>query len=244
MSPLHGEREESRISSPFPDDCVVQFDRPIKNVRALGVAIKEAVNRDISLFRVVQIALMALCPVCAIWIGIWIRQDSRKQLAFYLAIAESKKALEKEIDRRQQIEQTLKAKERLLLATLESTADAILVVNSEGRTVLVNHNFVKLWGITDDLLAERDDEKMLTFVLDQLEEPQKFLAKVRLLYQTADEDSDTLYFRDGRVIFRFSQPLMEEDTIKGRVWSFRDITEIEKAERALKQLQAQNEHAL
>src|SRR6202011_3099670 len=59
----------------------------------------------------------------------------------------------------------------LLLATLEATADGILVVDLTGKIVRFNERFKRLWGIPDEVLALRDDDRALEFVLGQLKEP-------------------------------------------------------------------------
>jgi len=126
------------------------------------------------------------------------------------------------------------AGEGVMRAILESTADGILVVGGGGEVIHSNARFTEMWRIPGVLLAEGDDDKLLAFVLDQLSDPEAFLDKVRELYQSSATDFDTLVFKDGRIFGRYSRPLMVGDEIKGRVWSFRDVTEQKKAERALK----------
>ena len=113
----------------------------------------------------------------------------------------------------------------LLSATLESTADGILVVGGDGRIASVNNQFISMWGIPRELLATQDDEAVMGFVLDQLVDPAQFVEKVTALYADPDAEShDVLDFRDGRTFERYSRPQKVADQVVGRVWSFRDVT--------------------
>ncbi len=113
----------------------------------------------------------------------------------------------------------------LLSATLESTADGILVVSGDGRIAGVNNQFISMWGIPRELLATQDDEAVMGFVLDQLVDPGQFVEKVTALYADPSAEShDVLDFRDGRTFERYSRPQKVADMVVGRVWSFRDVT--------------------
>lgn len=130
-----------------------------------------------------------------------------------------------EITVRKMAEKQLLNNQLLLNATLNSTADGILVVNNNGEVVFNNQRFGELWKIPNEILETQDDSKLLDYVLDQLSDPSTFLSKVRELYTTKKESFDTIDFKDGRVFERYSSPLMENQEVKGRVWSFRDVTE-------------------
>ncbi|MGH8729721.1 MAG: ATP-binding protein [Burkholderiales bacterium] len=125
----------------------------------------------------------------------------------------------------------------LLRATLESTADGTLVVDADGRIIVFNQKFADLWGLSADILAERDDHLALAAVADKLNDPAGFLGKVRALYASPDMESfDVLELNDGRIFERYSQPQRIAGASVGRVWSFRDVTERKRAETELLRL--------
>jgi diguanylate cyclase (GGDEF)-like protein/PAS domain S-box-containing protein len=122
-------------------------------------------------------------------------------------------------------------------ATIESTTDGILVVDSNGRWESFNRKFLTMWRIPGQITGSRDDDAALEFVLDQLEDPAQFLAKVRELYEEpAAESYDVLAFKDGRVLERYSLPQQIGGRVVGRVWSFRDITDRRRADERLQHL--------
>jgi len=132
-------------------------------------------------------------------------------------------------------DETLQESEAVLKATLDSTADGILVVDDKGRVIFSNKRFAELWRIPQDLIEAGDDDEFLDFVLGQLEDPDTFLNKVRELYQSFRDGFDTLRFRDGRVFERYSRALVRGDKLAGRVWSFRNVSARAHAQEALRE---------
>jgi PAS domain S-box-containing protein len=131
-------------------------------------------------------------------------------------------------------EEALRQSEVQLRVILESTADGILAVDDKGKVIKTNQRFADIWKIPSSVLDTGDDATLLHFVLDQLTDPDAFINKVTSLYGTVEFDSDTIFFKDGRVFERYSAPLVREGAVIGRVWSFRDITERKQAEGALR----------
>ena len=130
-----------------------------------------------------------------------------------------------ELEARRKLERSVS----LLEATLDSTADGILVVDTQGRVTAHNRQFRRLWRVPQPLLDTGDDRALLAFVSEQLEDPEAFLNAVRELYASPDrESSDVLRFRDGRVFERYSMPQLIGNEVVGRVWCFRDVTERER----------------
>lgn len=119
----------------------------------------------------------------------------------------------------------------LLRATLESTADGILVVDLNGKILSFNQKVADMWGLPAEVFASGDDQRAINMALEKLVNPDDFLAKMMELYRHPEESSyDVLELKDGRTFERYSQPQLIDDVPVGRVWSFRDVTSRRRAE--------------
>ena len=159
-----------------------------------------------------------------------ILQLSRKFRGMVEFVRDANSALENRVaERTRELdERNIKLAKSLSLqqATLDSSHDAVLVVDLNGKWVLHNQRFVDMWHITDEILNTADDAAALSFVLNQLEGAGGFLNKVHELYASPETGSfDMIKFKDGRIIERYSIPQRIEGGVVGRVWSFRDVTE-------------------
>ncbi|MEH1939764.1 MAG: PAS domain S-box protein [Nostoc sp.] len=114
----------------------------------------------------------------------------------------------------------------LLQATLESTADGIIVVNQDFNVAVFNQKFIQMWSIPESLLQPTQSNERFKFMSEQTRDPEAFIARVKeLFYEYPEQEAfDLVEMKDGRVFERYSQPQWKGDKIIGRVWSFRDIT--------------------
>ncbi len=126
----------------------------------------------------------------------------------------------------------------LLSATLEATADGILVVDLHRRVVLYNNRFAEMWKIPQELLDGNDDWKVLDYAKNQVKSPAAYQKKIEDLFQVPDaEDSALIHLRDGRIFEGFYRPQRIGAEIVGRVACFRDITDQKRLESQLSQAQ-------
>ncbi|HAH25088.1 MAG TPA: hypothetical protein DCL77_15250 [Prolixibacteraceae bacterium] len=147
---------------------------------------------------------------------------------------DSTKETSQAITEKSQADAKLKLSFSLLQATLDSTADGILVVDHSGKITSFNKQFKTTFDLSDELLESRDDKTVMESVLGKLKYPVQFVSKVHYLYNHPEIESfDTIELNDGRTIERYSRPQLLNGQPIGRVWSFRDITDRKKVEQQL-----------
>ncbi|MDD1688006.1 MAG: PAS domain S-box protein [Methanoregula sp.] len=157
--------------------------------------------------------------------------EDRQRAAEY---AEMNVSLEEVIRQRNISDTTLKKTLSLLNASLESTADGILVNDQQGRITGYNQNFMNMWNIPRDLLESGQNDVVTNHLLPELKNPQEFIASIRELQAHPTRESfDMIEFNDGRIFERYSKPQKIGDSVVGRVWSYRDITDRKHAEEKL-----------
>jgi diguanylate cyclase (GGDEF)-like protein/PAS domain S-box-containing protein len=141
----------------------------------------------------------------------------------------------RDITDRKRAEEELRQTVSMLRSTFESTAEGILVIDAAGRITSWNRRFQQMWNLPEEVLEARDRARILACAAEQLVDPEQFLARVRELYggDPLVESLDTLHFRDGRVVERYTIPQILDGKPAGRVSSFRDLTARHRAEERL-----------
>ena len=131
-----------------------------------------------------------------------------------------------DVTARKRAERELAESVSLLQATLDATADGILVVDGEGRIVSINRRFREMFRVPDGLAVASDANRLLAVVAEQLKDQTAFLKKVLGVSPTRDDEPPArLELADGRVFQRTSRPQRSGEKNLGRVWSFRDVTD-------------------
>jgi len=128
-----------------------------------------------------------------------------------------------DITRQKRTERELQKSFSLLRATLDSAADAILVMDERGKISNFNESFVQMWRVPREIADQRDEDRMLAFLLDSVEDPGDFAKRAMGLHSRREvETSGSVKLKDGRVLQRFSKPQKVEGKSVGTVLSFRE----------------------
>ena len=146
----------------------------------------------------------------------------------------------RDITARVAVELELRKTLSLLTATLDSTADGILVVDMGGRFTSFNARFVEMWRVPEAILAARDDAAATAFG-DRA---------VGLAGGISGEGGRAVCQSRGRVerhrrvqrrssVRRLLKATVVDGAVVGRVWSFRDVTERRRTEQELRESEQQ-----
>lgn len=125
-----------------------------------------------------------------------------------------------------QVENELEKLIAELRATLESTADGILVTDLDGAIRSYNHLFARLWGLPDDLLTQRDDGAIYSWMDKCMVDASHYSERLGTIKRSPlMEATDVLVLRSGKILERVTLPQYARGRPIGRVYSYRDITQ-------------------
>ncbi len=137
-----------------------------------------------------------------------------------LVVVNDRSALQRQTDEREQLLAELQA-------TLESTADGILVTDLAGHIRAFNRRFAQIWGLPDSLLGQRQDEAVFDWMRRSVLEPEPYARGLAAIHaDTLLQAAERLTLRSGQVVERVTRPQHSRGRPCGRVWSFRDLTEL------------------
>jgi PAS domain S-box-containing protein len=113
----------------------------------------------------------------------------------------------------------------LMRATLEATADGILATDEQGRITNFNTKLVEMWRISPELIDQRDVQKFRACLAQKVRDPEGYLARIAEIEASSGKSFDSLELSDGRSFERYSDVILVEEKVVGRIWSFRDMSQ-------------------
>jgi len=113
-----------------------------------------------------------------------------------------------------------------LRATLESTADGILVIDRSGDIRNYNRHFAAMWDVPEELLLNPNDRALYGHLASRVLDAAVYETRLREIAESPLlETTDVLILTSGRLLERVSRPQFSRGLATGRVFSFRDITQ-------------------
>lgn len=140
-----------------------------------------------------------------------------------------------EITKKKQLEDALRSKTALLESQLNASIVGILIVNEDGKIILINSRIIEIFNVPQYIIKNDDDAPLLKHVEGLTKYPDKFIEKVLFLYDNKDHISfDEVELKSGVFLERYSAPILGENSERyGRIWTFHDITDRKRSERDL-----------
>jgi len=140
-----------------------------------------------------------------------------------------------EITERKRAEEEVLLRTAFFEALLNSTQDAILVVDNQNQKVIQNQRMGELWKIPPEIASHPDDRRQYEFARSQTLDPAAFDEKSRSLAANPDAHArDEIVLKDGTVLERQTALINGPNGREyGRLWNFRDITAAKQAEASL-----------
>ena len=120
-----------------------------------------------------------------------------------------------------------------LVATLEATADGILVLDNNSNVLRYNQKFLDLWGISQTLFSVENENQLLNLACTRLTQPEVY--SFQPSKDVALENQyELLELKSGKILECSAQTQNFQDRNLGLVWSFRDVTARQKTEQVIK----------
>lgn len=119
-------------------------------------------------------------------------------------------------------------------ATLESTADGIIVIDKKNKIVNFNRKFLEIWDISEEQLEQDDALKLSNFMSKKLEMPKSIsLDSHKMIEEKNFDIYQDLKLKTNKFIEQYIKLQYHNQKIVGIVYNFRDITHRKRLEEEL-----------
>lgn len=184
-------------------------------------------------------AFVSVTTLVAFSLAALVQEQRRVETGLEDLVANRTAQLTREARDREEAELKAKANAAKLAAALQSTQDAITVVDVNGHVTDWNDRLQEIWHFPDDMLARGNVEEMRLWAAPLAMDPTEFKRVLNTLKPAASGDTiDVVRLKDGRVFERATRPQNLDGRIIGRVISYHDVTFHHNAQ---EQLAASNE---
>lgn len=144
-------------------------------------------------------------------------------------------ALGTQLRRRNRLMRGLDTSRVIQEAAIESSRDAILIVNPKGSYLKSNKAFRELWNLPLETLEQDLQDDLFRMAVQQLKDPEAlrtFIARTEMVIEEGEVVE--LEMVNERFIEAYWMPLRSESETIGRLWIFHDITQRKRVEQRLK----------
>ena len=111
-----------------------------------------------------------------------------------------------------------------LRGTIAAAHEGFLATDPQGMVIEYNEQFSRIWNLPPEQFASKRHRDICAHNASQVEDPAGYLARIDEIYGSTADHVDLLRLRDGRVIERWSKPILVPNQPAGRVWNYRDVT--------------------
>ncbi len=122
----------------------------------------------------------------------------------------------------------------LLNATLNAIDEGVLVIDLNGKVVFHNPKFLDIWSLPKKNLNDKTSKEIIEIATRIREKEEDSFNQIENSnINKKHEYKDVMNLKDGKIIERYSRPEIINGEMVGRVWTYKDITEIISTEKQL-----------
>jgi len=168
--------------------------------------------------------------------------QAQREAAAHQAQAQARALLAQQV---QQRTAELHQQQALLKATINATAEGIIVTDTQDAVVLWNQRFVDMWRIPQALQDQPNTTLGRQHMLTQVADPALLEEATRRFYAAPLENTLAIFpMADGRMLRRTVQAQKLGDETIGWVWSYADISLLEQQKDSLRHIEKRFELAV
>lgn len=110
--------------------------------------------------------------------------------------------------------------------TLNSASNGILVINEKGKITLYNKNFINMWDLNEESVRLNTHTDLLKKLSDNILNYEQISKYVESLIENNHAELTFItYLKDSKIFEVTSLPRIKDHIFKGRIFTFRDVTD-------------------